>query len=307
MKTAVVVNPQSRGGKTGREWGAVAGKLRAALGEFETRFTSRPGHGTEIARELVRQGFARVIAAGGDGTLHEVANGLIGTEVLLGVLPLGTGGDFCRTLGLSKGLDEAMEALRNAAPRRIDAGRAVFRGWDGQPQTRHFLNLLSFGMGGEVASRSQNFLSPLGGTVAFLWATAVAFFVYERKRVKLRLDGTSLEEPVIYNIAVGNGRYHGGGMQACPLADPADGLLDVTVIEYLRRWEAIKDFRVLYSDNVYRHPKVRHRRARRIEAESEAEVRIEVDGEPLGTLPLAVEVVPGCLTVLAPGRQGRTV
>src|SRR2546422_641275 len=110
-------------------------------------------------------------------------------------------------------------------------------------------------MGGEVASRSRNILSPLGGTAAFLYATAVAFFVYQRKHVRLSLDGSP--EPLgfeVYNVAVGNGRFHGGGMQACPTADPSDGIFEVTVIEYLRRWEAIVDFPVLYSSNVYRHP-----------------------------------------------------
>jgi len=223
-------------------------------------------------------------------------------EAALGILPLGTGGDFRRTLGVPQGLEAAIEALAGAVARRIDLGKAVFRGVDGRKQTRYFVNLVSFGMGGEVASRAKNILSPLGGTAAFLWATLVSFFVFERKAVRLRVDGDAGRLWEIYNIAVGNGRFHGGGMQACPTADLADGVLEVTVIEYLRRWEAIKDLPVLYSDNVYRHPKVSHLRGKRVVAESDEEVRIEVDGEPLGTLPLEITVAPGALTVLAPSR-----
>jgi len=301
MRTAVIVNPRSEGGRTGRQWAGIGEKLLARLGPMEVRFTERPGHGTDLARELVEQGFERLIAAGGDGTINEVANGMVEgrREVALGILPLGTGGDFRRTLGVPKGLEAAIEMLAGAVERRIDLGKAVFRGVDGRPQTRYFVNLVSFGMGGEVASRAKNMLTPLGGTAAFLWATLVSFFVFERKAVRLRVDGEAGRVWEIYNIAVGNGRFHGGGMQACPTADLADGVLEVTVIEYLRRWEAIKDLPVLYSDDVYRHPKVSHLRGTRVMADSEEEVRIEVDGEPVGTLPLEITVVPGALTVLA--------
>ena len=305
MRTAVIVNPRSAGGKTGRQWAGIAEKLRARLGPLEVRFTERPGHGTSLAREVVEQGFERIIAAGGDGTVSEIANGMVDGDAVLGILPLGTGGDFRRTLGVPKGLEAAIEALAGAVARRIDLGKVGFRGWDGIYQTRYFINLVSFGMGGEVASRAKNRLTPLGGTTAFLWATLVSFFVFERKRVRLQVDGEAGRMWEIYNIAVGNGRFHGGGMQACPTADLADGVLEVTVIEYLRRWEAIRDLPVLYSDDVYKHPKVSHLRGKLVVGESEEEVRIEVDGEPLGTLPLEITVVPGALTVLAPAeRQG---
>jgi YegS/Rv2252/BmrU family lipid kinase len=295
MRAAAVVNPRSAGGRTARRWPDIA----ARLGPVETRFTERPGHATEIARSLVVAGFDRVIAAGGDGTINEVANGLAGSEAALGILPLGTGGDFRRTLGVPPDLEGALAALARAVPRRIDLGKAVFRGWEGRSQQRYFVNLVSFGMGGEVASRSRNALSALGGQTAFLWATLVSFFTYHRKRVRLEVDGASWDGE-IYNIAVGNGRYHGGGMHVCPTADPADGVLEVTVIEYLRRWEAMRDLPVLYSGKVYQHPKVKHLRGGCVVAQSQQEVRIEVDGEPLGTLPLEITVVPQALTVLAP-------
>jgi YegS/Rv2252/BmrU family lipid kinase len=312
MKTAVIVNPRSAGGRTGRRWTAVAETLAARLGPVETRFTERPGHGIVLTRALLEEGFDRIIAAGGDGTINEVANGFLDgdrpvrPQAALGVLPLGTGGDFRRTLGAPEEPHEAVEALARSEPRLLDVGKAVFRGWDGRRHVRYFVNLVSFGMGGEVASRAQNVFSHLGGKAAFLWATLAAFFRYRSKQVRLRLDGAEAALPFeIYNVAVGNGRFHGGGMQVCPTADPYDGLLEVTVIEYLRRRDAIRDLPVLYSDNVYQHPKVRHLRGRRLIAESLEEVRIEVDGEPLGALPLEISVLPGCVAVLQvpPGRR----
>ena len=307
MRTAVIVNPRSAGGKTERRWPGVAALLERRLGPVEARFTQRPGHATLIARELLHQGFDRILAAGGDGTIHEVANGFVENdyplrpEAALGIVPLGTGGDFRRTLEIPSSPGGAIEALAESRPRLIDLGKATFRARDGSTSTRYFVNLLSFGMGGEVASRAQTAPPALGGSTAFLYATLISFFVYQQKRVRLRLDGSEAAESfAIYNIAVGNGRFHGGGMRVCPTADPSDGVFEVTVIDYLRRWEALKDLRVLYSENVYRHPKVRHLRASRLQAESAEEVRIEIDGEPLGTLPLEVEVLPQRLNVLFP-------
>ena len=305
MRTAVIVNPNSAGGKTGRQWPEIAARIAAGLGPVETRFTARPGHATSIARELLEQGCDRIIAAGGDGTVNEIANGFLQDDqpirptACLGLIPLGTGGDFRRSLGIPKSVPQAIDILTAATTRCIDVGKAAYRSPSGRMEQRYFVNLLSFGMGGEVASRAKNSLTPLGGTVAFLWATAVALVRYRRKRVRLTLDGVAQPQAFsIYNVAVGNGRFHGGGMQACPTAKFVDGILEVTVIDYMSQLQVIRDFRVLYSYNVYRHPKVHHLRARRLFAESEEAVKIEVDGEPLGALPLEITVLPQRLPVV---------
>jgi len=305
-KTAAIVNPRSGGGKTGRQWTRIEAALRERLGPLEVRFTAHSGHGITLARELLDRGFDRLIAAGGDGTINEVANGFLENDVpvrpgaCLGVLPLGTGGDFRRTLGIG-GLRQALDALAGGTTLRIDVGKARFRSLDSATRTRYFVNLASFGMGGDVASRANNFLMPLGGAIAYLYASGVSLLRYRGKQVRLRLDDAAETLSLaIHNVAVGNGRFHGGGMQACPTAAPDDGVLEVTVIEYLRLWEAVRDFPILYSDNVYRHPKVRHLRAKRLVAEADEPVRIEIDGEPLGTLPLEIAALPGRLQVLVP-------
>ena len=305
QRTGVIVNPRSGSGQTDRKWPAIERLLVERLGPVEVRRTERPGDGTALARALLEAGFDRIVAAGGDGTISEAANGFLERDepvrpgAVLGILPLGTGGDFNRTLGIPKDLRRAVEVLATGRALRIDVGKAAYRDPQGSARTRYFVNLASFGMGGDVAARASNFLNPLGGTVSFLYASAVALFRYQGKRVRLRLDGSPEARSVtIHNVAVGNGRFHGGGMQACPTALLHDGVLEVTVIEYMRVWEAIRDFPVLYSDDVYRHPKVQHLRARRLTADSDDTVLIEIDGEPLGKLPLDVEVLPQRLNVL---------
>lgn len=307
MRTAVIANPKSAGGKTGRQWPEIASALGARLGQFDVRLTERQGHATVLARDLLDNGYCRIIAAGGDGTISETANGFlrddqpINPEACLGILPLGTGGDFRRSLQVPTELDQAIEVIATGRRFPIDVGKAEFRDEHGFPLTRYFVNLLSFGMGGEVAARSQNLLNPLGGTASFLYATAAGFLSYRLRTVRLTLDGSPEALSFrVYNIAAGNGRFHGGGMQACPTAVLDDGVLEITVIDNMSRFEAVRDFRVLYSDNVYRHPKVKHLRASRLHAEADTVVRLEIDGEPLGTLPLEIMVLPRVLPVLVP-------
>ncbi|MBM3814346.1 MAG: diacylglycerol kinase family lipid kinase [Acidimicrobiia bacterium] len=299
MKTAAIVNPRSASGKTARRWPAIA----ARLGNLEVRFTDCAGHATHLARQLLEEGYHRIIAAGGDGTINEVVNGFldqdkpVNPDAVLAILPMGTGGDFQRSLGIAN-IEEAFTAIEKGAVERIDAGKVSYLGHDGKPGSRYFANLVSFGMGGEVALASKNWLSQTSGKAAFIWATLEVFFRYQPKTVELVLDGAAPTTHTITNIAIGNGRYHGGGMHVCPRAQMDDGLLEVTVIDQLGMFVLAKDLPVLYSENLYVHPKTHHFRARHVIARSHEKVSIEVDGEALGMLPLELTLIPSCLEVV---------
>ncbi len=304
MTTAAIINPMSAGGRTARVWPAVERKL--GIQRLEVRYTSRPEEATALTRFALKEGFDRVIAVGGDGTINEVVNGFfehgapVRPAASLAVLPLGTGGDFRRSLGIH-GLNHAIEVLRDGRVAPLDVGQVRYRAHDGQTRTRYFANLVSFGMGGEVARRAKNALSRVSGKAAFLYATAEVFLRYRPKTVELFLDGAAQgESHTILNIAIGNGRYHGGGMHVCPKARLDDGLLEVTVIEALGMFELARDVRVLYSDNLYVHSKTKHFHARQVVAEAAAAVSIEVDGEPLGTLPVEISLLPRVLPVWLP-------
>lgn len=306
-KIAAVVNPQSAGGKTAREWPQIAQLLESRLGRVETRFTHEPGAGIAITRAMLREGFDLVVAVGGDGTINEVANGFLDEdrpvrpEAALGILPLGTGGDFRRTLGIPTAALEALEVLAGGHATLIDVGKATYRPASGGRAIRYFVNLVSFGMGGHVAAQSRNFLSGFGGRAAFFWATVKTFLSYRGRQVSLCLDGSSTSLSFfITNVAIGNGQFHGGGMRPCPAAVPNDGVFDVTVINYAGALRLLSSISMLYSGAVYSHPKVRHFEAARILAESSNPTEIEIDGEPLGTLPLEIILLPRKLRVLVP-------
>lgn len=303
---AVIVNPRSAGGRTGRRWDRLRSAVEQRLGKLEVRFTEAPGHAAELARELAGRGHELIVGVGGDGTYNEIANGLLEARaaeagVSLGMLPLGTGGDLQRTLGIPSRPDQAIEILAQGRPIEIDAGWLTYRTPDGGTARRYFVNLVSFGMGGEVAARSRNLFSPLGGKASFFFATVQAFTFYRGKTVELVLDDNRVQGAWrVLNVAVGNGRYHGGGMDVCPAASLDDGLLEVTVIEDLSLLTLFKDVSYLYGGNIYDHPKVRHFRASRVVARSAETTRIEVDGEPLGMLPVEIAVLPRRLRVIAP-------
>ena len=304
-KVAAIANPYAASGRAGRLWPHMAQHLRDRLGDITVRLTDSAGHATRIARELIDDNYDLIVAVGGDGTVSEVANGFLQDDrpvrpgVELGILPIGTGADFQRTLGIPSEVDQAIEILADGKPLAIDVGKIAFTAQDGNPDQRYFVNLASFGMGGSVAAGAKNLLTAFGGKAGFLWATFKTVATYRGRLVSLELDGSG--QPLsffITNVAVGNGCFHGGGMRPCPTADLRDGVLEVTVIDYLKPLELVRDIHVLYSENVYRHPKAHHLRARRLNARAEQPTWIEVDGEPLGRLPVEIEVLPQCLTVL---------
>jgi YegS/Rv2252/BmrU family lipid kinase len=260
-----------------------------------------------MTRELLEDGHDLVVAVGGDGTINEVTNGFLENdqpvrpEACLGILPIGTGGDFRRTLGISGKPDEAIEVLATGVPFKMDVGKAAFQMRDGSRERRYFVNVASFGLGGEVAERMQNVARLLGGSVAFLWATLCVFFGYGGRSVWLEADDPSLNsEYFITNIAVGNGQFHGGGMRPCPDAILNDGLLEVTIIDYLSMLELARDIRSLYTENIYEHPKVHHYRTRKVTATADQPTFLELDGEPVGTLPFEAVVLPQRISVMVP-------
>ena len=307
-KAAAILNPRAADGRAAKLWPKISKALEQRLGTVQPLFTERPDQATELTRQALAQGYDLIIAVGGDGTANEVANGFLNDDepinpnAKLGFIPVGTGSDLQRTLGISSDVDEAAETIARGAPWLIDVGKATLVSHEGKPLSRYFVNLLSFGMGGDVSVRAKkNVFSGLSGKLAFLYATVAVFLVYRGKTVRVVLDGTPLpSELLIANIAVGNGRYHGGGMQPCPRAVMDDGLLEVTTIRHLGMFEFIRDLPVLYSDDVYQHPRVDHFRATRIRAESDEITRVEVDGEGLGRLPLEITVLPRVLPVLVP-------
>src|SRR5438477_10702077 len=163
-----IVNPSSGAGKAGREWAAVETWLPSSGLPYEVAFTTRPLEATEIAQKAVRESRPVVVAVGGDGTLNEVVNGFfrngapIPTSSKLAMVPLGTGGDFRRTLRIPIDPKQAIEVLRSGMVRRLDAGCVTYQNQDGSTAVRHFINIADAGLGGDVVYRVNRGSKRLG-------------------------------------------------------------------------------------------------------------------------------------------------
>jgi YegS/Rv2252/BmrU family lipid kinase len=267
VKPAAIVNPAAGGA---RRWP----QLAAELGDLEVRFTQAPGHATALARELAAAGHDPIFAAGGDGTLNEVVNGILPDwpAVRVGVLPLATGGDFARSF---------------RSEERIDVGRAG---------TRYFVNAASVGLGAEVAGSVHRWWPALPGRVRYLGAAARRLAAGCAFRVCLRIDDGAPIEASVTTLAIANGQYQGGGIRIAPDADLTDGLLNVTMVDELGLAEVARNVGLLYDGRIYSYPKVRHWTARRVRVDGTGPV--ELDGELAGSLPLEIEVVPRALRLV---------
>jgi YegS/Rv2252/BmrU family lipid kinase len=303
---AVIVNPASANGATGRRWPRMARLLHerlAPLGELKVMLTDRPGSATLLARQALKQGATLVISVGGDGTQNEVVNGFfegvvaIGTGAAFGFIPAGTGGDLRRSFGWSGDARAAVERLRTGHRRWIDLGRMTIPGGGRNPTILHFINVASFGISGVVDQRVTRGSKFLGGRASFALASLRALWSYRDQSVSLSLDGGPPMPLTVTNVAVANGQYFGGGMRVAPKAELDDGFFDVTV------WGGfgLKDFilrsRKLYDGTHLELEGAHSFRARRVEARSEDRVLLDMDGEQPGTLPATFEILPRALCI----------
>ena len=303
----IICNPASRGGRTGRGWPEVAASLRAGGLDFDVAMTTCAGEATELARGAVGEGRPLVVAAGGDGTVNEVANGFLEvagsgrSRSKLAVLPTGTGGDFRRTFGLPSDVREAARVLKEGRTRRIDAAMVTCATPDGGTCLRYFVNIASAGIGAEVMERVRRGPRVINGEVTIQVASVAALLRWRHRPMVTVIDGVR-REVVAQQVVVANCQYFAGGMRVAPTALPDDGLLDVVIVGDVSRLENARGMRK-FRDGTYldeNNPKISFTRARRVEVSSSEVVRVEADGELPGALPATFEVLPGALDLVVP-------
>jgi diacylglycerol kinase (ATP) len=303
----VIVNPRSGGGRAGRTLDALRAVLERRLGPVDWAVTERPAHAVDLARDAAAQGRALLVAVGGDGTLHEVANGVLeaGGGAAVGYVGQGTGGDFRRTLGVEHRLDAYVEAIAGGRERRVDVGRLRYRGHDGETRTRWFVNVLSVGMGGLVDTYVSETTKALGGKAAYFWATVRALARCQRGRLRcdVSLAGERHERHVdTFMMAICNGRYFGSGMLVAPMARPDDGRFEVISLDAPSKLAFAISSRSIYGGGHLAAAGTQHFGCDRIAIDLDNDgargvFLLDVDGEPLGGLPLDVELVRNALTL----------
>jgi len=301
VSTFVIVNPRSRSGDAGRRLPELERLLRRHVPAHTIALTEREGDGERLAGEALRAGATRVVVAGGDGTMSEVVSGVFRAQaqarVELASLPLGSGGDFGRMLGLGRDLAQAVARLETGRRRAMDVGKLSCVGLGGEPRERWFLNITSFGMSGEA----MLWLHEQGrrgkrGPLSYVESGLRGVMSYRARPVRVTVDGQLVHRDALLLGAVANGSYFGAGMHVAPDARPDDGVFDVVLAGAMSKAQALWLFPKLLKGRHLGDPRVQVTRGRLVELASEHAIWLEADGEPVGRLPARLELLPLALT-----------
>jgi diacylglycerol kinase (ATP) len=296
-RLVIIANPASGRGRSEAKLRGIESTLREWGLEYRILPTTGPGHAAEAAAAALRDGDRFLVAAGGDGTVHEVVNGMfagdrpIAPDAVLGVLAAGSGCDFVKSFGIPGDAVRAARHLTGDAVRTIDVGKVTVA--DGAATTvKYFSNIAEAGLGGAVVARASRLPAALARARYFFgfWLTLPRF---RPATVRLDADGQAFEW-LAHNVVVANCRFYGGGMQISPKSEPDDGRLDVLVMTGPKS-DAYTTLPRMYRGTHLPHRNIAELRASRVTIETDVPYPVEADGEVLGTTPATFEVIPGAL------------
>jgi YegS/Rv2252/BmrU family lipid kinase len=300
LRTKVIVNPVAGANSTRRKWRLISKLLNRVGLSFDFEYTEGVGHAMELARLAASDGYRCLVAVGGDGTVNEVANGILHstnpTTTALGVVSTGTGSDFIRSVGISRDYATACSALTGSKRLTIDVGVVEYRR-GGQTLERFFVNAAGTGFDAAVVKETERLPKFFGGTVPYVAGLLRTLFVYKNKPVVVRAGG-EVESGRVLNVVVANGGYLGGGMHIVPQAELGDSLLDVAIVGDMGKLELLKELPKVYKGTHVNHPKFKMKKADNITIESPEPMLVYADGEMLGELPASFRVMPAALNIV---------
>jgi len=308
-KWYVIVNPVAGGSRGLDDFPLISKILRDEGIRYEPVFTEHKFHATELLVSAVREGYRHVIVVGGDGTLHEVVNGLFiqqvvrPDEVTLAVMATGTGNDWVRTLGFSTLHHESVRAIKAGRSFLQDVGVVTYEE-SHYRQSRYMVNVAGAGLDADVVrkfSRHRQKHHKLH-TWSYVWCLLRAFLHYKPTGIKVWIDGRLIYNDLLLSVAVGICKYNGGGVQQLPEAVADDGLLDISLIRPIHIWNVIFRLRYLFNGDIYKIRHIVKARGHSVRIESAPEVSVEVDGELLGETPLEFTILHRAIRVIVPAK-----
>lgn len=281
-----ILNPIAGAGASLRLFAEAERLLEERQVEYAVLRSEYAGHATLLAEEALAAGHGCIVAVGGDGTALEVARALLNTGRPMGILPAGTGNDFCRALGIpSNNIGEAVHILLDNAPRPVDAACA-----NGIP----FCNIAGVGWDVEVLVQTDRYKQNHSGMAAYLLGIARAFLDLSLKELTITTEEKTIEARALL-VAVANGSHYGGGMAVAPRALPTDGLLDVCLIRDITRPAFVCLLPFFLKGKHLKNKHVEYWRTKKVRIESKDPIRLQRDGEAEGTTPVEIEILPGAL------------
>lgn len=285
MGVFFIVNPTASRGNSIKKWKRFSAALDKSGIKYDEAYTTKPKEATSLAKKAAEEGFTEIFSVGGDGTLLEVANGLVGSNAAMGVIPFGAGNDFVKSVKVPFSIPELIELVRNKPRKRIDMG--CLNGFI-------FCNILSAGFDAEAAAAAENVLKGVGGTLAYVLGVFKTLASFKAPQMALHIDGELIEKKGLL-VAVGNGCYYGGGMKILPQANPYDGLLDICFADDIGRLKLLSFLPGIYSGSHVNMPEVHFYRAKKIKIECDPPMIVQADGEILTQTPIEIEILPRCI------------
>ncbi len=299
-----IVNRTAGGGKTEKEWPLIAQLLDKHSIRYDTEYTSRRLHASIIARNRINEGYSKIIVVGGDGTMNEVINGVFAqkristTEVMLGMISVGTGNDWARMFNIPSDYEEAVITIKKQKTFIQDAGLVNYVR-NGKEWKRYFINIAGLGFGARVVERS-NKMKDRGKSGPFLYFYNIfaSLLGYRSQSAEIDLDGETFDRR-IFSLNVGIGRYNGGGMIQVPHAIADDGLYSITLIKKIGKLNVLANVKRLYNGTIVTHSRVETYTASSVQIAGTDRLKLETDGESLGHGPLRFQIIPRSVTVIS--------
>ncbi len=290
MKTKIILNSLAGRGRAKRVIAVIRDIFEDRKIALEMDITQSQGEATSLATEAVKNGFKLIVAAGGDGTINEVVNGIVGTRAIFGVIPIGLGNDFAKGIGVAPKLEDACRVLYEGAVCEIDVGRI---------NSRYFINGVGIGFDAYVARESQNIRKFLNPDWIYLYTVLSSLFKYKSPKLKISFNNTTLDKKALL-IAVGNGKAAGGGFLLTPSAEFDDGLMDVCIIDDQNRLKLLRDLPKAIKGEHVNLPYVKTFKTKEIVVSSTSLLLAHADGEILESGEYKLKILPRALRIMLP-------
>ena len=302
----VIVNPVSGRGRGGRDWPRIAEMLDQAGISYTFNFSPARYEAIDLAESVVRMGYRKIIAVGGDGTMHEVLNGLwrqkdVPLEQLtVGVIPVGTGNDWVRHVGIPHDYKKAIDIITKGRVYQQDIIRARYRTPQGESE-RVVANIAGIGLDAEVIKAVEaDYERGRKGRTTYIKCLLQTVFRHRPQPFRITIDGIESDYPKMFTAAVGNNRFNGGGLEQLPCALSDDGLAEVMILRELSLGMVPRALWLLLQGRINEIPTVDNFRVRSISFESVEASPVELDGELVGNSRVDFDVIPRALRVIVP-------
>lgn len=290
-----IINPTSGSGSSKQKWPEIEALLNTNNFDFDSAFTEHENHSSELIQNAIKNGFLNIICVGGDGTLHNIVNGIMNQnfvqskEVAICVVPIGTGNDWVKTHNIPNDIEKAIQVIKNGSIKTQDLGKIEFLNKD--RKSVFFNNLAGVGFDGFVVSKVHKYKH--FGALAYLTGAVLGLFSFKNFKSKVVIDSKEINSKTLM-ILVGLCNYSGGGMQLTKDANPFDGLFDVSIAKNIGKLDIIRNLTKLFNGKIINHKKVETLKsdAITITIDEDQLPFIQADGELIGNGNIKVSVVP---------------